>query len=735
MKRSDLDIASLATHAGTDLLELWSLLKRHRSQIFLLTGMLMLIATLVVFNMTPIYRGTALMLVENSADAKVLTLNDLYSNQRETDVAFNSQLQILRSRSVVERVIRKLKLYDYPAMDPRGKKGGFSLFGKKTSNVQMSEEAMTDALIGRVLGGLTIEPVWRSRIVKVSFDSPDRELAAKVANAVVDAYIDNDFESRSEMTQRANVWLNERMDGIRKKLEASENALQHFREKENIVDTKGVELSGTGKQFEEVSTNLIAARMRLAEAQNAYNQVKDSKGEPIEVLESIPAVLMDPTVRQMKSAEAAALAKVNAYKSRYAPAHPKMIAAMSELKTAQDALSQAIQTVIDGIYRQYQIARDNANAAAGAKAQIENQIQDISSKSAQLGMLQRDVDSYKQLYDNFVNRAKETEAAVNLQFTPGRLVDPATVPGAPVKPNKLAAIFGAIFFGLLASSMLVFVRDYLDNTLRTENEVERRLHLGALGSVPLLDRKGGGENPSQVFQGSPDSPFSESIRGLRTSVLLSAIDEPHRVVIVTSTVPGEGKTTISISLAQALGQLKKVLLVDADMRRPTIGKNIGGGIGDGPGLVDYLAGEAELSDCIRTLADSNVSVLPAGKRLNSPLELISSQKFGDTLEKLKMQYDMVIVDCPPLKPVSDSLVISRYANAVLYVVKADGIPYQMIAASIKSLHDVNAPVLGVVLNQVDFKVVDRYGQYSYQYQYVYGQEPEKRPRTFLGIKI
>lgn len=735
MTRSDLDIASLATHVGTDMLELWTLLKRHRGQIVLLTAMVMLITALVVLNMTPIYRGTALMLIENNADAKVLTLNDLYANQRETDVAFNSQLQILHSRSVVERVIRKLKLYDYPAMDPRRGKGGSSLFGGKKTNKQMSEDQMTDALIGRVLAGLTITPIFRSRIVKVSFDSPDRELAAKVANAVVDAYIDNDFESRSEMTQRANVWLNERMEGIRKKLEASENALQHFREKENIVDTKGVELSGTGKQFEEVSTNLITARMHLAEAQNAYNQVKDAKGQPIEVLESIPAVLSDPTVRQMKGAESAALAKVNAYKGRYAPAHPKMIAAMSELKTAQDALSQAIQTVIEGIYRQYQIARDNANAAAAAKAQIENQIQDMSSKSAQLGMLQRDVDSYKQLYDNFVNRAKETEAAVNLQFTPGRLVDPAIVPSAPVKPKKLLSILGAMFFGLFASSIVVFVRDYMDNTLRTESEVERRLHVGALGSVPLLDRKDGGENPSQVFQGDPNSPFAEAIRGLRTSVLLSSVDESHRVVIVTSTVPGEGKTTIAISLAHALGQLKKVLLVDADMRRPTIGKNIGGGLNEGLGLVDYLAGEAELADCIRSTANSNVSVLPAGKRLNSPLELISSQKFGDTLDKLKMQYDMVIVDCPPLKPVSDSLVISRYANSVLYVVKADGVPYQVISASLKSLHDVDAPVLGVVLNQVDFKVADRYGQYSYQYQYVYGQEPEKRSRTFLGIKI
>ena len=205
--------------------------------------------------------------------------------------------------------------------------------------------------------------------------------------------------------------------------------------------------------------------------------------------------------------------------------------------------------------------------------------------------------------------------------------------------------------------------------------------------------------------------------------------------MVTSTVPGEGKTTIAVSLAQALGQLKSVLLIDADMRRPTVGKNIGDGLHEGLGLVDYLAGEAELDACIRKTGNANLSVLPAGKRLNSPLELISSKKFGDTIEMLRQRYDMVIIDCPPLKPVSDSLVISRYANSVLYVVKADGAPYQMIASSIKSLREADTPLLGVVLNQMNVRHAGQYGQYSYQYQYVYGQEPDKPPRSFMGIRI
>lgn len=709
----------LAPNTAT-LLDYWALVRRSRGLVLKLTLAVTLLATLMVFQMTPIYRGTAMLLIE-SVKSRVMTLNDLYGSQRETLEIFNSQVQIIRSRAVAEKVVQNLKLAEHPVMAPKNAK-------------DLSPSQLTDILVGKVQGGLSVEPLRMSRIVQINFDSPDPELAAKVANAVADAYIDSDLESRAEMTQKASGWLNQRMGDIRAKLEESERALQQYREQANIVDNRGVVLSGSGRQIEEVSTNLISTRARLAEAQSAYNQVKGQKGQPLSVLESIPAVMKDPTVRQMKSAEAEAQRKVTEYRSRYAPAYPKMIAAEAELKSAQTALANAVEQVINGIYREYELAQANATAAASVKAQIQSEIQNISRKESQLIVLQREVDSNRQLYDNLINRAKETEAAINLQSTAGRLVDPAITPAAPIKPRKLRMILGAMFLGLLMSLLLVFMRDYLDNTLRTEQDVERRLHTGVLGSVPLLGADEGGESPASEFLKNSNSIFAESIRSIRTSVLLSAIDEPHRIVAVTSTVPGEGKTTIAISLAQALGQLKKVLVIDADLRRPAVWKNIGDGSGVA-GLVDYLAGEAELAECIRRTANPNVSILPAGKVVNSPLELISSNKFGETIEKLKQMYDMVVIDCPPVRPVSDSLVISRYASAILYVIKADGSSHQQVAASLRSLREVNAHILGVVLNQVNFSKADQYGQYSYQYRYTYGQESAKPPRTFLGIRV
>jgi len=722
MSRTSLEQAGNTSFAESDLLDYWLLIKKHRGQIFKLTLMVTLLSMLVVFQMTPVYRATALMLIESS-QSKVMTLKDMYRGQRESKDEFNSQVQILHSRPVAETVVRKLKLAEseMTVLAANGKK--------------MTQEQVMNSLVGKIQGGLIIKPLKQSRIVQISFNSTDRELTAKVANAVVDAYIDNDLEARAEMRQKASGWLMQRIDSIRTKLEDSEKTLQHFREQENIVDNKGVALSGSGKQFDEVSTNLVIARMRLAEAQNAYNQVKEYNSKSVEILESIPAVLKDPTVQKMKQAENEAIRKVNELKGRYAHAHPKMIAANTEQKSAHEALAQAINAVINGISREYEIARANASAAANAKQEIKAEIQSLTRKESRLSMLQREVDSNKQLYDSYVIRAKETEAAVNLQSTAGRLIDPAVVPFLPIKPKKLRIVVLSMLLGFLASVVLVFLLDYLDSTVHSISDVEQRLRMGVLGTVRLLEQEEGGSKPALAFLDDPNSAFSESIRDIRTSVLLSAIDEPHRVVMVTSTVPGEGKTTIAINLAFALGQVKKVLILDADMRRPMIGKTMGEEMVSGMGLVDYLAESATLDDCIRSTPNSNVFVLPAGKRFNSPLELISSQKFSDTLDKLKNQFDVVLIDCPPLKPVSDSLVISRYANAVLYVIKTDGAPHQMINAALKRLDEVNAPLLGVVLNQVDFKKADRYGHYSYQYQYAYGQEPSKPQRSFMGIKI
>ena len=711
-----------------NLLDYWLLLRKHTKQIFGLAFVITLLAALIAFQMTPVYRSTALLLIENSK-SKALNLADLYDIQGSGGLeAFNSQVQILKSRPIAEMVIRKLKLIENPAINPPKTSSWFS-FEPEGTPEEIKARDYEDVLRS-FYKALTIEPVLKSQIVKISFDSTDKELAAQIANTLAEAYIENDLEARSQMTQRANIWLTQHMEGLRKKLEESERALQGYREQENIIDSKGVVLSGSAKQLEEISTNLIAARQRMAEAEGAYNQVKNYRKEPTETLESLPAVLKNLAVQQMKEAESVAARKLNELQSRYTSAHPKVIAAESELRSARAAVKREVEAVLSGITKDYELARANAAANTRALDQVKADIQNLTRKEFKLGVLLRETESNKQLYDLFVSRAKETDVAANLQSTVGRIVDPAVVTITPLKPKKLLVIGIALLLGLLAGVALVFVLDYLDNTLHTVADVERRLGVDVLGSVQILENENGKQIvAARAFLENPSSPFAESVRTVRTAVLLSAIDEPHRVVMITSTVPGEGKTTLAINLAFALGQMKKVLLIDGDIRRPSLAAAIGGMEG-ARGLVDFLADEVPLRDCIHATTNPKVFVLPAGKPFNSPLELLSSHRFGETIAKVKELFDVVIIDCPPLRPVSDSLVISGYANAVLYVVKADSTPYQLIDAAIKRLHNINAPLLGVVLNQMDYKKSDRYGQYEYSY----GQE-EKPAKTFLGIKI
>jgi polysaccharide biosynthesis transport protein len=718
-----------------NLLNYWLLLRKHGKPILGLAFVVTLLVALVVFQITPVYRSTALLLIDNSK-SKTLSLADLYDIQGSAgQEVFNSQIQILKSRPITELVVKKLALNTHPAFNLPKQSGWLELVFGKTPIPQGTPAEVEAQQFERTLGmfssKLTVEPIAKSQIVKISFDSTDKELAAQVANAVAEAYIENDLEARSKMTQRANMWLTERMDGLRKALGESEAALQQYREQENIIDNKGVVLSGSGKQLEEISTNLISARQRLAEAEGVYNQVKDIHEDTFESMESLPAVLKNAAVRQTREVESNAALKLSELQSRYTAMHPKVIAAQSELNSAHEAVNREVKAVVKGITNEYALAKANVAANSRALGQVKSDIQNLTRKEFKLSVLMREVESNKQLYDVFVNRSKETDAASNLQSTAGRIIDPAVIETAPLKPKKMQTIGIALILSLLMGMALVFVSDYLDNTLHTVEDVERHLGVETLGTLPILPT--GGSKPggsSRMYREDPNSVFSEAVRTLRTAVLLSAIDEPHRVVMVTSTLPGEGKSTISVNLAFALGQMKKVLLIEGDLRRPSMAAAMVGMEGV-RGLIDYLADGVNLKSCIHNTESANVFVMPAGKRFNAPLELLSSQRFGDTIAKLKELFDVVIIDCPPLKPVSDSLVISRYANAVLYVVKAETTPHQLAGAAIERLLNIQAPLLGVVLNQVDYKKADQYGQY----EYVYGQVQKSGSRTFLGIKI
>ncbi len=693
-----------------DLLDYWRTVVKHKRSIAGLSLLSGALAILVVFNMTPVYRSTATIMIQTERP-KMLSMDDMYNVQQGSPTDFyQTQSEILKSRGLAEKVARRLDLVHNPVMDPRQQKQPFWKKWLGSAQSAPSDDQVLKSVVAELRSGLNIELVRNSQIIKISFDSVDRKLAAAVPNAFADAYIDSDLEARVQMTQKANAWLTERMVGLRQKLEESEQALQAYREQANIVDTKGIALNGAGKQLDQISVDLIAARQRLAEAETAYSQVRGLQGEPLSAYEAVPAVLKNVLFQQAKESESRAEQKVAELSQRYGNLHPKMIAAQSDLKSAKQNLGRQINAVVGAIQNEYEMAKANEIAAERAQGQVRSDIQNISKKEFQLNVLQRDVDSNRQIYDLFMNRAKETNIGANLQSTIARVVDQAIVSDAPYKPKKGLIVLLAVMVGLFLGTLLAFLLEYLDNTVKDGEDVENKLGLNLLGTVGILDR----QEPARAFIEEPNSGFSESIRSIRTSVILSALDAPHKVVMVTSSAPQEGKSTICMNLAFSLGQMKKVLLIDADLRRPSLGKLLSDDA-SAPGLLDYLAGNAEIADCIHKTIESNVSLIPSGRVMTNPLELLSSRRFGELIEKLGGMFEMVVIDCPPVSAVSDALVLSRHANAVIYVVKADETPYQLAHSGIKRLREINAPLLGVVLNQVDLRKSEQYGAYRYGY--------------------
>ena len=699
-----------------DLVEYWRAISKRRWSIIGLTVLVAILTLLVVNNMRPLYRGTTTMLIEQGK-AKIVSIEEIYSQGLVQREYYQTQVEIIKSEDLARKVVRKLKLFNHPDFDVRQTPP--TLWNRVTGSSvadpsQISEEDAFKVAVGRFRRNLQVGLVRNSQLATVSFISYDPQLAALVPNAVAETYIESDLESRMAMTQKASEWLRERMGELRAKVDSSEKALQDYRDRERILDAKGVALSGASKQLEELTRSVVEARQKRAEAESALALVGQIRSGRLQAsYDSVPAVLRSPIIQQMKFTEADAERRLSEASKRYGPEHPKLIQAKSELEAAKENTRRQVEIVIGGLSKELDQARANEAAVERALAQSKADIQGINRKEFQLGILEREVLQNRNLYDMFVNRLKETNATGDLQTTIARVIDPATVPGAAFAPDKKQIVTIAAVITLIVSALLALLLDRLTNALNSTSDVEHRLGVPALGVLQKI--KGFAKKgfvSELAFFNDTQSTFAEAVRTVRTSVLMSSLDDPHKIVVITSSVPEEGKTTLSFNLACALGQVKKVLLVDGDLRRPKIGKLVGRD-SKSPGLADLVAGHAQVSQCVFFDERAGIHILPAGTVPPNPLELLSSKRFEDVITKLKEAFDIVLIDSAPLQLVSDAQVLSQFASSVIYVVKADSTPYQVAQNGLKKLRRVNAQILGVVLNQLDLEKAEKYyGEYS-----------------------
>jgi capsular exopolysaccharide synthesis family protein len=707
-----------------DFVEYWRTLRKHKWAILAFAAAVTLVAAVVAFVSTPIYEAKTTLLIETNKQ-KVVTIEDVYSGMGASREYFQTQVEIIKSREVSLKTIAKLKLYDHPEFDPRVPKKGIAAmvkqigFATEEAPREWNAQTLSEAALGKFSGNLSIEPIRLSQLVVVRFTSPDPALAAQITNALAQTYIENDLDARYQMTRTASVWLQDQLSGLKEKLTQSEQTLQSYREKQGIVTFKEASQNGTGQQVEQISSRLIEARTRLAEIESTYKTVKDAAGAGD--LASQPAVLVNVQVADAKRQATEAARRLADVSQRYGRDHPKFMQADSDSKSASENLQRQIELVVGGITNEYERARSTVKMLESSLANARGSVQNINRKEFELGVYEREVDSNRQMYDMFMKRAKETNVGGDLQSTVARVVDHSEVPTGPIKPKKFLIVAVALVMGVLVGVMLALLLELLDNTLKTTEDVEVRLRQPLLTVLPMLQKKETERTVSgRLMLEAPNSLYSEGVRTARTGVLLSSVDLPTRTLVVTSSVPGEGKTTFSSNLAMAHSLTKKTLLIDADMRRPTLHKAYGLEHST-VGLSELVAGTALLKDCLHAVDGCKLQIMTSGAIPPNPLELLHSDRFTQTLDVLSKHFEIIIIDSPPVELVSDAMVIATHASGVIFVTKALSTPYPLARKSLQRLRRANAHIIGVVLNALDFNKAEKYyGEYSGFGKYGYG---------------
>jgi exopolysaccharide transport family protein len=665
------------------------------------------------FVMTPVYRATTRILIEREAP-KVLNMQELLPIDMVSTDFYQTQYKILQSRSLALRVIQALNLSENPVFNP-----------KKSRNGPMrTKQERETALVGRILGSLKIDPIRNSRLVDISFDSTDRQLAADIANMVAKGFIEQNMGWKSETSNEAKDFLTKQIEEQKKTLEESEQALQNYKEQYGIVQL--TPLAGD-KEKENIAMQklggltgrLVDEQSKRVEVEARYKEVQDllAKGAP---LESIPQVMDNYLIMRLKENEARLVTQMSELSQKFGEKHPKMVQLRSELEANRQKIRQESQNVLMSIKNELAIAQAReANARRAVEGQ-KAEAQKMSERSIQYSVLLREVEKNRELYENLLKRLKETSVASELGTTNVRIVDKAEVPRSPARPKPVQNILLSIVVGLFMGCGLAFFFEYLDNTIKTPDDIQKYTGAPCLALVPTVnfsEEIGQGVSNSEIIvHHKPKSTVAEGFRSLRTAVLFSSPDNPPKTILVTSFIPKEGKTFITANLALVIAYAgESVLLIDADMRKPQLHKLFE--LENRKGLSNVIMGEEPAIH--HSVLHENLDVLTCGPVPPNPAEVLGSKRMAEFVEQVKGRYDKIIIDTPPVSSVTDAVVLSRLVDSVIYVVHGGTTTKETAMYGSKVMRDVGSNVIGAVLNNIDIGRESYYYSHYYHYYYHY----------------
>jgi len=743
---------ALEMQEAPHLLDYWRVLRKRRwtvLSVFFLIFTLVLIGTL---KQKPVYRAKALLEIEKE-NPHLLSVQELFELDTVSDSYLETQYRVLRSDTLAQRVIQPLALYDLSEFNPKAAEDSGSRQWASRDNViptvsaAQNDPAVIQVVLARFRDNLSVEPIKLSRLVEISFESYDPVLAARIVNTLAAEHIEQNLEVRWEATQKASEWLSQQLQEIKGRLEKSENDLQTYAQRNGLLFLESDKNS---------PENIVSERLRQLQEELTRAQAARYEKEALHRLveagdyASLPGatdnkLVQDLTIRLADLQREMALLATN-----FTPQYPRIKQLQNQIGEIESILSRERTRVAQRISNEYFAAAKREALVRQAFQQQEQQANVVAGRAVQYNILRREVETNQQLYQGLLQRLKEAGVSAGLKASNIRVVDPAEQPRKPARPNLLLNLAMAAVLGLGLGVGAAFFQDYLDSSLKSPEDVERFLGLPALALIPAVESLNGRQHrlpghaspwssltsasasaDAKPLLATPawyridanskqSSSLAEAFRSLRTSVLLSSANRPPRTLLVSSSQPGEGKTTISVNLAISLAQLgQRVLLIDGDMRRPCVRKALD--LPNGLGVVSYLTGQQDWRAAVCPAGVPYLDALVCGPLPPNPAELLSCDRMRTLLHEACQEYQFVLLDSPPLLNVADSRILASLVDGVVLVVRGGTTPRELAQRAYAYARDVGAHLIGVVLNNLDLRRGDDYYYRYYHYDY-YGSE-------------
>jgi capsular exopolysaccharide synthesis family protein len=690
---------------------------RHHRLILATMAVITTLAMVSVLQIAPRYTASALIMIDPRS-TKVVDLEEALSGGSHDTEAVFSEAAVLTSRQLIGRLVDKLKLRADPEFNGALRPIPFmqkfnpvrlvhlALAGPQViPNPDEQMERERNGLVDAVLGHLNVSPRPRTRVISISVESENPQTAALIANTLADLYLVDQLETKFEATQRVTSWLNDRLDELRRKVDASERAVEAYRATSGLIGSKGSTVAS--QEMTELTSQLTIAHADRAAAEAKLSQVREAISRP-NGEDSVTEVLDSSLVQHLREQEGDVERSIADLSAQYGERHPKLIAAHAQLDDVRAKIHSEVQKIILNLENSANVARVRESAVAAQMEELKRQVASSNTSEVHLHELEMEATANRTLMETFLSRFKETSAQTSgeIQTPDARIISRADVPMTPSYPKKTQYVGAALFMSALAGLALAFVAESLDRGFRSGIQFEHETSTPVLAMIPLLEN--GSKHPADYLVDRPLSAYAEAVRSVYTSLLLTLGDEPLKTIVVVSAQPDEGKTTMALSLARMVaGAGGRAVLVEADLRHPSVHEELG--LERRIGLAEVLIGAVTLSEAITKDPRSNAAVLLAGKETLNPSKLMASHQMDTLIATLSRDYDQVIIDTAPVLAVSDALLLANQADGTILCCRWAATSRETAHLGLKELREANARIIGAALTMVDMKKSRTYG--------------------------